>query len=40
MAKPKIEVALAAVPLFEALSKRQLKKVASVAERRDSVGGA
>lgn len=32
MAKPKIEVALAAVPLFESLSRRQLKKVAGVAE--------
>ena len=32
MAKPKIEVALASVPLFEALSKRQLKKIAGAAE--------
>ena len=39
MAKPKIEVALAAVPLFEGLSKRQLKKVASVAEIVNYMGG-
>lgn len=32
MAKPKLEVALAAVPLFEGLSKRHLKRVASAAE--------
>ena len=39
MAKPKIEVALAAVPIFEALSRRQLKKVASVAEVVNYMGG-
>ena len=39
MAKPKIEVALASVPIFEALSKRQLKKVASVAEVVNYMGG-
>jgi CRP/FNR family transcriptional regulator, cyclic AMP receptor protein len=39
VAKPKIEVALAGVPLFEALSKRQLKKVASVAEIVNYMGG-
>ena len=32
MAKPKLEVALAAVPLFEGLSKRHLKKIAGAAE--------
>lgn len=32
MAKPKLEVALAGVPLFEGLSKRQLKRIASAAE--------
>lgn len=32
MAKLRLEVALAAVPLFEGLSKRQLKRLASAAE--------
>ena len=39
MAKPKLEVALAGVPLFEGLSKRQLKKVALVAELVDYMDG-
>jgi CRP/FNR family transcriptional regulator, cyclic AMP receptor protein len=33
--KPKLEPVLAAVPLFEGLSKRHLKKVASIAEMAD-----
>ena len=32
MAKPKLDTVLAAVPLFEGLSKKQLKQVAGLAE--------
>jgi CRP/FNR family cyclic AMP-dependent transcriptional regulator len=32
VAKPKLEVVLAAVPLFEGLSKKQLKQIAGLAE--------
>ena len=39
MAKPKLEPILAGVPLFEGLSKRQLKKVAQVAEMVDYMAG-
>ena len=39
MAKPKLEPLLASVPLFDGLSKRQLKKVADVAEAVDYMAG-
>ena len=39
MAKPKLEPLLEPVPLFEGLSKRQLKKVAAVAEVVDYMAG-
>ncbi len=39
MAKQKLEPLLAPVPLFEGLSKRQLKKVADVAEAVDYMAG-
>ncbi len=39
MAKPRLEVALAAVPLFEGLSKRQLRRLASAAEIVDYMEG-
>ena len=39
-AKPKLDHALASVPLFEGLSKRQLKRLASSAEVVDYMAGA
>ena len=39
MAKPKLEVALANVPLFETLSRRHLKRVAAAAEVVDYLAG-
>jgi CRP/FNR family cyclic AMP-dependent transcriptional regulator len=40
MAKPKLDGVLAGVPLFEGLSKRHLKKLASLAEMADYMEGA
>jgi CRP/FNR family transcriptional regulator, cyclic AMP receptor protein len=40
MAKPKLDGVLAGVPLFEGLSKRNLKKLASLAEMADFMEGA
>ena len=40
MAKPKLDSVLAGVPLFEGLSKRHLKKLASLAEKADYMEGA
>lgn len=40
MAKPKIENVLASIPLFEGLSKRHVRKVASLAEIADYMEGA
>lgn len=40
MTKPKLDVVLAGVPLFEGLSKRQLKKIGALAESADFMEGA
>ena len=40
MAKQKLEPVLAAVPLFEGLTKRHLKKLASIAEMANFMKGA
>jgi CRP/FNR family cyclic AMP-dependent transcriptional regulator len=40
VAKPKLDVTLAGVPLFEGLSKRQLKKIAALAEAANFMEGA